>query len=90
MSGFGDADKANRGNKEKAEWKILETLAEVKKNKTDTLKITRVQFGNLELINLQVWRNDPDTNKNYPLKDQKVSFQVEYKDKVAEAIASAI
>ena len=88
MSGFGDADRGNK--EEKAEWKILEILAEIKKNKRDTLKITRVKFGSLELINLQVWRNDPDTDKNFPLKDQKVSFQVEYKDKVAEAIASAI
>ncbi len=77
------------GRTEKNEWVVVATLGEIKKNKTDTLKITRVKFAGKELINLQVWRTNPDTNKTFPLKDQKLSVNLDLRDKLTEAIAKA-
>jgi len=92
MSSFGEADKASRvksGKSEKSEWKVLATLGEIQKNKADTLKITRVNYAGKELVNLQIWRKNSETGKVFPLKDQKLSFNIELKDKVAEAISAA-
>ena len=88
MSSFGDKDKASGGNKDANKtWEVLETLAEIQKNKSDVLKITRVKYGDLELINFQVWRTNTETLKTFPLKEQKVSFNIELKDKVREALS---
>lgn len=86
---FTDADKASRGKVEKSEWKVLATLGEFKKNKADTLKITRVNFANKDLINFQIWRENSETGKTYPLKDQKLSFNIDLRDKVIEALQTA-
>jgi hypothetical protein len=72
------------------EWKIIATLGEIQKNKSDVLKITRVSFRGKELVNLQVWRKNTETEEIFPLKDQKMSFNIELKDQVIEAISSAI
>jgi len=64
-------------------------LAEIQKNKSDVIKITKVNYGGRELINLQVWRTDKDTGKTFALKDQRISFGIDYKDKVAEGIQAA-
>ena len=70
-------------------WEVLAILAEIQKNKSDVLKITKVNYDGRELVNLQVWRTDKDTGKTFPLKEQKLTFGIEYKDKVAEAIQTA-
>ena len=74
---------------EEKEWKVLATLAEIPKNKADVIRVTRVDYGGRELVNLQVWRTDNETGKTFPIKDQKITFSIEYKDKVAEAIQAA-
>ena len=86
MSKFGDKDSASGGSKVKPTWEVLETLLEVPKNKSDILKITKVKYGDLELINFQVWRMNSETNKSYPIKDQKFSVNIDLKDKIAEAL----
>jgi hypothetical protein len=76
--------------KEKGEWKIIATLGEIQKNKIDMLKITRASFMGKELINLQVWRKNTETEEIFPLKDQRISFNIEFRDKVIDAISAAI
>lgn len=87
MSFKEEINKSNR--KEKAEWHVLATLDEIPKNKSDVLKITKVEFGGKDLVNIQVWRKNTETNTIYPLKDRQVSFNIDLKDKVAEAILAA-
>lgn len=90
MSNFGEVDKKSRTSKtEKPKWEIVATLDEIQKNKLDTLKITRVKFAGKELVNLQIWRRNAETDEVFPLKDQKMSFNIELKDRVGEAILSA-
>lgn len=76
----------NREYKKKDEWKVVAVLGEVKKNKTDVLRITRVEFAGKDLINFQVWRINPDTEGMFPLKDQKLSFNIELRDQIIEAL----
>lgn len=88
---FKEADQTSKNTpKEKAEWKVIATLGEIKKNKLDTLKVTRVNYADKDLINLQVWRLNTETGKTYPLKEQKLSFNIEFKDQVVEAISAAV
>jgi|GEM_PF-3156012 len=83
---FAQAEKAS---KKKDEWVVLAVLGEIQKNKTDTLKITRVKFGNKDLINFQVWRLNSETDTMFPLKDQKLSVNIDLKDQVIEALEEA-
>jgi len=85
MSNFGTADRSRK----KGEWKVKAVLAEIQKNKSDMLKITRVEFNGNDLINFQVWRTDSETGTTFPIKEQKVSFNIEFKDKVIEALEEA-
>lgn len=72
------------------EWKIIATLAEIQKNRSDVLKITRVSFMGKDLINFQVWRKNAETEEVFPLKDQKVSFNIEFKDQVMDALSQVV
>jgi len=74
-------------NKEKPAWEVVSVLAEIQKNKLDTLKITKVKFGELDLVNFQVWRKNTETDEVFPLKEQKVSFNVMLTDKIIEALS---
>lgn len=85
---FGSVERA-RKKQEKPEWKVKATLGEIQKNKIDVLKITRVDYGGKDLINLQVWRTNTETDTVFPLRDNKVSFNIELKDKVIEALEAA-
>lgn len=85
--GFADAEKEfkRKTKKEKPEWDVQEVLAEIKKNKTDVIRITRVMFDGKELINLQVWREGTN-GTSYPVKDQKISFGIDFRDKIANGV----
>lgn len=85
---FGDAER-KRKKQEKPEWTIKAVLGEIQKNKIDVLKITRVEFAGKDLINFQVWRTNTETDTTFPLKDNKVSFNIELKDQVIEALEIA-
>jgi hypothetical protein len=90
MSNFGEAERQSRkGEPQNKEWKVLANLGAIKKNKYDTLKITKVNFANKDLINFQIWRENTETGKTFPLKDQKLSINVEYKDQLIEALEKA-
>ena len=71
-------------------WEVISILDEIPTNKIDTLKIARVKFGDKDLVNLQVWRRNTETNEIFPLKDQRVSFNIDLKDRVSEAIEKAL
>ena len=73
-------------NKAEKLWKILEMVGEIQKNKTDKLRITRVKFAGKNLVNFQVWRKNQETGDIFPIKDQKVSFNVDFTDKVIEIL----
>ena len=75
--------------KTKGEWKVIAILGEIQKNRSDTLKVTRVNYMDKDLINLQVWRKNTETEEVFPLKGG-ISFNVELKDKVTEAISAAV
>lgn len=72
--------------KQKDEWKVISVLGEIKKNKTDTLRITRVEFGDKELINLQVWRKNEENDTTFPMTSQNISVNVNLKDQLIEAL----
>ena len=73
-------------NKAEKLWKILEMVGEIQKNKTDKLRITRVKFAGKNLVNFQVWRKNQETGDIFPIKDQKVSFNADFTDKVIEIL----
>ena len=80
---------ADAARKEKPKWETVATLGEIKKNKSDTLKITTAKFAGNDLVNFQVWRTNPETEETYPLKEQKVSFNIDLVDQILEALAKA-
>ena len=85
-SNFKGAEQRSSVKKDKPKWVVKAVLKEIKKNKRDTLRITRVDFGGMDLINFQIWREDPDTGKSFPLKDQSLSFNADFREEVAKAL----
>jgi len=72
--------------KEKGEWKIKSVLGEVQKNKSDIIKITKVEYLGTEYINLQVWRKNLETDTIYPIKEQKMIFNINLKDQIIDIL----
>lgn len=70
----------------KGEWKIKAVLGEIQKNKSDIIKVTKLEYAGNEYINFQVWRKNPETDTMYPIKEQKMIFNINLKDQVIDIL----
>jgi hypothetical protein len=68
----------------KKEWNVTENVAEIKKNKFDTIRIQKVDFGGSKLISMQTWRQDG--MRKYAVKESRIAFSEDLKDKIVEAL----
>jgi len=69
-------------------WKVLETLGEVQKNKSDVIRVNRISFKGNEYIQIQTWRTDQETESTFPLKNSNIVFKSELSEKLAEILSN--
>ena len=70
-------------------WTVIADLGTIKKNKTDTIKVTKASYAGVELISLQVWKTTED-GKEFPVKDQKTNFKSELLPTVIEVLKKGL
>jgi prolyl oligopeptidase PreP (S9A serine peptidase family) len=66
-------------------WEVKQELGEVQKNKSDVIKIRRVDFDGNEYIQLQIWHTNQD-GVSVPVKDKNITFRAELKDEILKVL----
>jgi predicted DNA binding protein len=67
-------------------FEVIEVIGEVRKNKTDVIRASKVKFKGNEYKQIQVWRTSLETETVYPMKNSNIIARPEVMEKLAELL----